>query len=125
MSEIGKSDLRIVSVDDHVLEPPHIWVERLPSRHRDVGPRVERTRGRTTAMDGAAGPKGEFFFDPDGFPWDVWRYEDMVMHIGCIELPKDDEETEPVFTGTMPGASTFEGIRPGAYQQGPRLLDMD
>ena len=33
---------RIVSADDHVVEPPHVWVERLPARDRDVGPRVVR-----------------------------------------------------------------------------------
>jgi predicted TIM-barrel fold metal-dependent hydrolase len=125
MSAIGQGELQIVSVDDHVLEPPDIWVERLPARNRETGPRVERVRGRTTAMDGAAGPKGVFVLDPEGFPWDIWRYEDMVAHIGAIELPKDDDHPERVYTGTMPGASTFEGIRPGAYQQGPRLADMD
>ncbi len=32
----------IVSVDDHVIEPPHLWSARLPAKHRDTGPRVER-----------------------------------------------------------------------------------
>ena len=33
---------RIISVDDHVVEPPTLWVDRLPKKYRDVGPRVER-----------------------------------------------------------------------------------
>ena len=26
---------RIVSVDDHVIEPPHVWQDRLPAKYRD------------------------------------------------------------------------------------------
>ena len=33
---------KIISVDDHVVEPPDLWVERLPSKYKDKGPRVER-----------------------------------------------------------------------------------
>ena len=32
---------KIISVDDHVVEPPDLWVERLPSKYKDKGPRVE------------------------------------------------------------------------------------
>ena len=30
----------VISVDDHVVEPPHVWQRWLPSRLRDRGPRV-------------------------------------------------------------------------------------
>ena len=30
----------LVSVDDHVIEPPNVWVDRLPARYRDAGPRM-------------------------------------------------------------------------------------
>jgi hypothetical protein len=33
---------RVVSVDDHVVEPPDLWERRLPKRLRDRGPRVVR-----------------------------------------------------------------------------------
>jgi hypothetical protein len=32
----------IVSVDDHVIEPPHVWETWLPARYRDRGPKVVR-----------------------------------------------------------------------------------
>src|SRR5438128_1366311 len=32
----------IISVDDHVIEPPHVWQERLPKKLRDRGPKVVR-----------------------------------------------------------------------------------
>jgi hypothetical protein len=28
-----------ISVDDHVVEPPNVWLDRLPSRYRDAAPR--------------------------------------------------------------------------------------
>ena len=34
---------RIVSADDHVVEPPDVFTSRLPAKYRDVGPRVVRT----------------------------------------------------------------------------------
>ena len=36
---------RIISVDDHVVEPPGLWSERLPASKRDRGPRVVREKG--------------------------------------------------------------------------------
>ena len=33
---------RIISVDDHVVEPPDVWQKRLPAKYRDVGPRTMR-----------------------------------------------------------------------------------
>ena len=33
---------RIISVDDHVVEPPDLWTSRLPSKYADRAPRVER-----------------------------------------------------------------------------------
>ena len=40
-SEQKKLDLDwIVSVDDHVIEPPNVWLDRLPSKYKDVAPRI-------------------------------------------------------------------------------------
>ena len=33
---------RIISVDDHVVEPPTLWTDRLPNKYKNIGPRVER-----------------------------------------------------------------------------------
>ena len=32
----------IISVDDHVVEPPTLWTDRLPQKYLDRAPRVER-----------------------------------------------------------------------------------
>jgi ApbE superfamily uncharacterized protein (UPF0280 family) len=35
---------RIVSVDDHVVEPPDLWTSRLPAKFKDQAPRVVRQK---------------------------------------------------------------------------------
>ena len=35
---------KIISVDDHVVAPAHVWERWLPAKYRDRGPRVERSQ---------------------------------------------------------------------------------
>jgi len=35
---------KIISVDDHVVEPSHVWQTWLPEKYREAGPRIERKR---------------------------------------------------------------------------------
>src|SRR5215813_8103975 len=72
MAELPK----IISVDDHVVEPAHLWQTWLPARFRDRGPKVER-RGIGT-MRHIGGGTYEQTFDPDGPQADCWIYEDLV-----------------------------------------------
>ena len=62
----------LVSVDDHVLEPPHVWESRLPEKYKELGPRIrtdekgeawffEGKRMPTTGLSAAAGKKVEDF----------------------------------------------------------------
>jgi hypothetical protein len=39
----------LISVDDHIIEPPDVWTERLPSRFADQAPRVVELDGGTEA----------------------------------------------------------------------------
>ncbi len=54
---------RIVSVDDHVVEPAHLWSTWLPEKWRDRGPKVER-RG-VAGMRHIGGGTYEQTFDDD------------------------------------------------------------
>ena len=45
MSELPK----IISVDDHVVEPPHVWETWLPAKYRDRGPAGRAARHRRDA----------------------------------------------------------------------------
>jgi predicted TIM-barrel fold metal-dependent hydrolase len=62
----------MISVDDHVLEPPSVWESRLPAKYREFGPRLvnddkgeawyyENKRIPTTGLAAAAGKKKEEF----------------------------------------------------------------
>ena len=35
-------DAQIISVDDHVIEHPRVWLDRLPAKYADVAPRIVR-----------------------------------------------------------------------------------
>jgi hypothetical protein len=106
----------IVSPDDHVVEPPDLWTNRLPAKYLDVGPRVRRERGRMELIDGTY----EYLPDPEGKPVDVWQYEDVTvatsMTAAAVGYSLDDIDVEVM---------TFEQMRPGCYQQKPRLEDME
>ena len=34
-----------ISVDDHLIEPAHVWQSRVPARHRETAPRIVRDGG--------------------------------------------------------------------------------
>jgi predicted TIM-barrel fold metal-dependent hydrolase len=104
---------RIISVDDHVVEPPDLWANRLPSRYRDRGPRVMREKGRTQ------GDFGPWTRDADAGEWgDIWYYDDVVMPLGRLSAALGLGDLGFGFT-------TFDAIRPGCWKQADRLADMD
>ncbi len=104
--------VRIVSPDDHVVEPAHLWRSRLPERYRDTGPTIERTRGFMRGED--------FEQDDDGAAADVWLYEGRAsattMTVAAAGFRLDDLSNEPM---------TFDRMRPGCYDPRARLDDMD
>ncbi len=110
---------RIISVDDHVLETPDIWNDRLPRRYRELGPQVVRERGRSRLVLTATGA-GHVYEQSDEGRWcDVWHYEDSVFPlVRRIALVGFEAEN-----GDFP--ITFDEVRPGCYDPVARLADMD
>jgi predicted TIM-barrel fold metal-dependent hydrolase len=111
---------RIISVDDHVLEPAHVWQQWLPEAYRARGPRVERRMVANLHY----GPKG-FACDIDppegsGVPADVWFYEDKISpHLrpaASAGLPPEENSLRPI---------TYDDMRPGCYEPKARIEDMD
>jgi predicted TIM-barrel fold metal-dependent hydrolase len=107
----------IVSADDHIVEPPDLWTNRLPQRYREVGPHVIRQRiphieRVTLDMD-----IGEA---EDGYWADVWYYEDrrfpLMLQSAAAGFPKSEVGIR---------ATTFDEIRPGCWKPAERLADMD
>ena len=109
---------KIISVDDHVVEPPHVWQTWLPARLRDRGPRIER-RG-IGAMKHIGGGAYEQTFDADGAPADCWVFGDLVYihkrHVAAVGFNRDDMTMSPI---------TYDEMRPGCYEPKARLEDMD
>ena len=106
---------RIISVDDHVVEPPDLWSSRLPAKYRDRGPRVERD----TAVFNFEG--GVFSYEKGvegGTPCDWWLYDDLVYPFPKLSAAVgfDDLDIEPV---------TFDQIHPAGWIQKERLAAMD
>jgi predicted TIM-barrel fold metal-dependent hydrolase len=115
MSEPAVEIPRIISVDDHVVEPPDLWTSRLPAKYRDVGPRVVRDRARFSFVGGVFSyEKGV----PDGDWCDWWLYDQLVYPFPKLSAAVgfDDLDVTP---------TTFDEIRPGCWIQADRLVDMD
>ena len=90
-------DLILISVDDHVVEPPDMFDGHVPDRFRDRAPRVER-------LD-----NGD----------DVWLYEGQrIPNIGLNAVagkPPEEWGFEP---------TAFDDIRDGCYDVDRRVADM-
>ncbi|MET1039436.1 MAG: amidohydrolase family protein [Acidimicrobiales bacterium] len=90
-------DLIFVSVDDHVVEPPHLFEGRMPAAYADRAPKVIRT----DAGD------------------DVWSFEGaMIPHIGLNAVagrPKEEYGVDP---------TSYDEMRPGCWDIHERVKDM-
>ncbi|WP_187369608.1 amidohydrolase family protein [Fodinicola acaciae] len=95
--------MKLLSTDDHLIEPPRLWSDRLPAKFREAGPRiVEKPRG-----EGAA-------------PAEVWTYEGRIYpYIGLNAVAgKKPEEF-----GMEP--TRYDEMIPGCYDPKARIRDMD
>jgi len=109
---------RIISVDDHVVEPAHLWSTWLPAKYRDRGPRSER-RG-IGALSTQGGLKYDVVWDDDGPKADCWFYEDLVYinkrHVAAVGFARDNMTMSPI---------TYDEMRPGCYEPKARVEDME
>ncbi|MDX6741486.1 amidohydrolase family protein [Actinocorallia sp. A-T 12471] len=91
-------DLILVSVDDHIVEPPDMFDAHVPDRWRDQAPRSVRME------DGS----------------DVWVFEGIkVPNIGLnavVGRPKEEYGWDP---------TAYTDIRPGCYDHVERVKDMN
>src|SRR6266511_1713056 len=92
-----RDDMKLISTDDHVVEHPRVWSDRIPSRYRDVGPRI--------VEDGGA---------------QVWDFEGRrYPQIGLNAVagrPREEYGLEP---------TRYDELRPGCYDPAARIADMD
>lgn len=87
---------KLFSVDDHIVEPAHTWVDRVPARFKDRAPRVIDYEGRQ-----------------------AWAFEDTIEpQLGLNAVagkPRDQWGTEP---------TRFDDMIPGCYDPKARAADM-
>jgi predicted TIM-barrel fold metal-dependent hydrolase len=101
---------RIISVDDHVLEPPDLWSARMPAKYRDRGPRIVRKKLRRVGSETIEAEDGQW--------GDVWYYDDLVSPLLMLSAAVG-------FDHLSFGYATFDEVRPGAWRQKERLADME
>ncbi len=88
----------LLSVDDHLMEPPHTFEGRLPRKFVDAGPRVIET------------DEGHEVWTMEGTPYF------QVGFMAVAGRPKEDHRMEP---------SRFEEVRRGCWDIHHRIKDMD
>ena len=90
-------DLILVSVDDHVIEPPDMFDGRLPAKYQDHAPKLIRRDDGT----------------------DFWHYDgNEIPNIGLnavVGRPPDEYGIEP---------TSLDDMRPGCYDVHERVRDM-
>ena len=108
----------IISVDDHVVEPPGVWQDRLSQADRAVGPRVVKDTCETR-YDPATRAV-QYLKGGDGPVVDWWLYEDVAKPIpkvvACAGYPFEEHTIDAI---------AYEDMRPGCYDPVARLDDMD
>jgi predicted TIM-barrel fold metal-dependent hydrolase len=107
---------RIISADDHVVEPMELWTSRLPAKFLVRGPRVVREKGVVRLYDG----DWRYVTTDDGGWTDVWEYEDLrfptALQGSAVGFPIEEMELRVI---------TFDDMRKGCYDPVARLADMD
>jgi predicted TIM-barrel fold metal-dependent hydrolase len=91
-------DMVLISVDDHVIEPPDMFVNHLPERYKDEAPQLVHQ------ADGS----------------DTWTFRDTVIRTAALNAvagrPKEEYGLEP---------QALDEVRPGCYDVDERVADMN
>src|SRR5438309_6863140 len=91
-------DLILISVDDHLIEPPDVFLDHLPAEYQDRAPKLVRRE------DGA----------------DVWQFGGAAIENAALNAvagrPKEEYGLEP---------PSLDAARPGCYDVHERVRDMN
>lgn len=120
----AEPSVQMFSPDDHIVEPPWLFEEHLPTKYRDdpASPRVRRERGRLIVTGGVF----KYLQSEDAPPNDVWVYEGKSFPtsrggaMAGLSL-EDLDNGEDAESRTV----TFDTMRPGYFKAADRLSDMD
>jgi len=116
MAELPK----VISVDDHVMEPGDVWTSRLPAKYADVGPRLVRQKIAEMKFVGGVFSYREAGPNEDGEWADWWFCEDLryplTRVMAAAGYPRDEVTITPI---------TMDDMRKGCWDSKARLDDMD
>ncbi len=108
---------KIISADDHVIEPANVWQDRVPSKYSQVAPRIViAPQGEMSLQDGVwvetpgSGDKMAAWWH-----FENKRYQIKQM-VACPGIPPEEVTMEGV---------TYDDIADGCYDPKARLADMD
>ena len=108
---------KIISADDHVIEPAHVWQDRMPNKHKELAPKIViAPQGEMTLNDGVwvetpgTGDKMAAWWH-----FENKRYQIKQM-VACPGIPPEEVTMEGV---------TYDDIATGCYDPKARLADMD
>src|SRR5689334_16448333 len=105
-------DTKLVSVDDHVVEPPNVFVDHIEAKYRDRAPRI-------VERDGVQGWLWEDRFSPLSFQGDVHtrrfregeagrgddlfarRYDDMIEAVYDVDARVAAMDEDGVWTALL------------------------
>lgn len=88
----------LISVDDHVLEPGHLWQTWLPEKHRERGPKL--------------------VIDEDGKG--TWHYLDHTQRASGLSATVGRAKSQ-----ISPEPLGYDEMRPGCYDPVARVADLD
>jgi predicted TIM-barrel fold metal-dependent hydrolase len=95
---MNRDDMILISVDDHIIEPPDMFVNHLPEKYKADAPRLVHLDDGT----------------------DVWKFRDTVIQNSALNAvagrPKEEFGLEP---------QGLDEIRPGCYDVNERVKDMN
>ncbi|MEY3360310.1 MAG: hypothetical protein RL531_29, partial [Actinomycetota bacterium] len=111
---------RIISVDDHIMEPPNVWQDRLPEKYRAVGPRMVRQKVADMQFVGGVFSYREAGEHEEGTWCDWWHVEDLRYPLTRVMAAAGYSREEVTISPI-----TMEDMREGCWDQTARLADMD
>jgi predicted TIM-barrel fold metal-dependent hydrolase len=102
--------MRLISVDDHVVEHPQVWTDRLPAALRERGPRVIDAKDGMLDLNGKPLRSGS----------QAWMFDDKIFPTIALNAvagkAHEDYSWEPY---------RFEDVRRGCWDPVARLADFD
>jgi predicted TIM-barrel fold metal-dependent hydrolase len=111
-------DAKLISVDDHLIEHPHVWTDRLPKADQDAGPRIVETAegDQLWSFEGEIRPQVIFGAvagtDPREWSREPVRYEDMRAGFYEPKARLDDMDLSGTFAQLcFPSFPGFAGTK--------------